>query len=140
MPQFPSVEWFESVRGIVNENPKFRALGNIDTNVGVKVGDQIFLLNFEAFECASVSESDEDGLQEVDFYIEMTPEEWQNFLGNIKENAGADAQHTLNTMDLNHPGGIIRSRDEYLRHNFFRYLLSLQFFFDSSKDVETVYA
>ena len=140
MPQFPSVEWFESVGSIVNEDTKFRNLGNIDANVGVKVGERIFVLNFEAFECAGVSESDEEGLMEVDFYIDMTAEEWQDFLANIKENDGADLQHTLNTMDINHPGGIIRSRDEYLRHNFFRYLLSLQFFFDSSRNIETVHA
>ena len=49
MPVFPSVEWFEEVSETVNRSKEFRALGNCDANMGVKVGDRAFSLKFEAF-------------------------------------------------------------------------------------------
>ena len=81
MPVFPSVEWFEEVRQAVNGSREFRALGNCDTNMGVKVGDRAFLLKFEAFSCEEVSETGIDGLGDMDFYLEMSP-------GGVAESAG----------------------------------------------------
>jgi hypothetical protein len=86
-----------------------------------------------------VAEIDEDGLLEVDFYLEMEPERWQSFIQHIQSNGVADAQHTFNTLDLNEPGGILRSHDPYRRNNFFRYHLTIQKFFDSAAAVETTY-
>ena len=62
MHAFPSVEWFDSVKAAANDDPEFRALGTSDTTVGIKIGDQIFQLDFYAFECARVAEIDEDDL------------------------------------------------------------------------------
>ena len=63
MPIFPSVEWFEEVRQAVNGSRSFRALGNCDTTMGVKVGDRTFCLKFEAFACDEVSEVRVEGLR-----------------------------------------------------------------------------
>ena len=49
MPVFPSVEWFDAIKNIVNQDPAFRHSGTIDTVVGVKVGSKIYQLTFEAF-------------------------------------------------------------------------------------------
>ena len=140
MPVFPSVEWFEAVREVVNNDPGFRALGNCDATMGLKVGDRVFSLEFEAFECASVSEIDLKGLRDVDFHLEMSPEEWRDLLDNIRANGKSDSDHSLNTLDLTRGGGILRAQDELLRQSFFRYHLSLQAYFDASSQVETVFA
>ena len=57
MPVFPSVEWFDAIKTIVNSDAAFRHNGTIDTVVGVKVGAQIFEITFEAFECEKVREA-----------------------------------------------------------------------------------
>lgn len=140
MPVFPSVEWFNAVREVVNQDPGYRALGSCDARVGVKVGERVFLLTFEAFECTGAVETDEDGLLDADFYLEMLPDEWQELLRNVQTNGSADADHTLNTLDLSRPEGIVKAHDEYRRHSFLRFHLSLQAFFDAAARVETVFA
>ena len=140
MPVFPSVEWFEEVRQAVNGSREFRALGNCDTNMGVRVGGRAFLLKFEAFSCEEVSETGIDGLGDMDFYLEMSPGEWRSLLDNIKANGGADGEHSLNTLDLSREGGILRARDDFMRQSFLRYHLSIQCYFDASAQVETVFA
>lgn len=139
MPVFPSVEWFEEVRRSVNGSRQFRALGNCDTTMGVKVGARAFCLKFEAFECEDVSEIGVEGLGELDFYLEMLPGEWRELLDNIKANGGADGDHSLNALDLRRDTGVLRARDDFLRQSFFRYHLSIQAYFDASAQVETVF-
>ncbi len=58
MPAFPSVDWFEAVRGLVNQDESFRRLGTVDARVGVKVGDEAYELTFEAFD-QGLGEGDE---------------------------------------------------------------------------------
>lgn len=140
MPIFPSVEWFEEVRQAVNGSRSFRALGNCDTTMGVKVGDRAFCLKFEAFACDEVSEVSGEGLRTLDFYLEMSPGEWRELLDNIKVNGAADGAHTLNSLDLRRETGVLRAGDDFLRQSFFRYHLSIQAYFDASAQVETVFA
>ena len=140
MPKFPSVEWFDTVRDIVNKDEAFRRLGTIDAAVGIKVGDQLFQVTFEAFECVGAKEIQEADLRDVDFWLEQTPEEWQEMLEIIKKNGAADLQHTLNTLDLNSAEGFARSFDGYRRDTFHRFNQSLQHFFDASAKIETEFA
>ncbi len=56
MPAFPSVEWFETIRGMYNRDEKFRHFGTVDAKIGVVVGDKAYEVVFEAFECLSVRE------------------------------------------------------------------------------------
>ena len=72
MPVFPSVEWFQAVRTAANADPAFRSLGTAEAQVGVKVGDDVYVLDFDAFECSGVSQVEEYYLVDVDFYLEMT--------------------------------------------------------------------
>ena len=104
MPVFPSVGWFEEVRETVNRSKEFRALGNCDANMGVKVGDRAFSLKFEAFSCEEVTEIGVEGLADLDFYLEMSPVGWRELLSNIKSNGRADGEHSLNTLDLTRGG------------------------------------
>jgi hypothetical protein len=140
MPTFPSIDWFNAVRDLVNGDEAFRRLGTVDARVGVKVGDKLFELTFEAFECTGAQEIQESSLRDVDFWLEQSPDEWREMLENIKQHGAADLTHTLNTIDLNHPEGFAKSYDGYRRDAFYRFNQSLQHFFDSSAKVETKFA
>jgi hypothetical protein len=141
MPTFPSVEWFEAVKNIVNNDPNFRHSGTVDTVAGVKVGSRIYELTFEAFECVGVREAAEDDLRDMDFWMEQDYDAWKGMLENIKQNGKADLSHTLNTLDLSQQGeGLARSHDGYRRDAFYRFNQSLQDFFDASAKVDTQFA
>ena len=140
MPTFPSVQWFETIRQMVNSDEAFRRLGTIDAKVGAKVGDKIYQLTFEAFECTGVEEIEESALRDLDFWLEQSPEEWREMLESIKSHGSADLQYTLNTIDLNHPDGFAKSYDGYRRDAFYRFNQSLQHFFDSSAKIDTQFA
>jgi hypothetical protein len=140
MPAFPSLEWFEAVKDLVNQDEAFRRLGTVDARVGVKVGDKTYELTFEAFECAGVREIGPEGLRDCDFWLEQEPEAWEDMISNIQQNGKADLSHTLNTIDLTLPDGFARSHDGYRRDAFYRFIQSLQNFFDSSARLETAFA
>lgn len=139
--KFPSTEWFRALQELVNKDEGFRRLGSIDAVMGVKVGDQVFVITFEAFECTEVREGTEYDLIDADFYLEMTVEQWRDLVTNTKENNGADLTHTLNTLDLMIEGGISDNAtgDQLRADVFFRVNQSLQHFFDSSAKLETVF-
>ena len=138
---FPSVEWFQALQRLVNDDPEFRRLGTVDATMGVKVGERVFIIVFEAYECTEVKEGTEYDLIDADFFLEMTVEQWRDLATNIRENNGADLSHTLNTLDLMIPGGISDNAtgDQLRADLFFRVNQSLQHFFDSSAKLETVF-
>ncbi len=140
MPKFPSVDWFNAVADLVNSDDEFRRLGTFDARVGVKVGNELFEVTFEAFECTGVREIEEADLQDVDFWLEQSPEAWQAMIEDIKANGAAGLGQTLNTIDLNIPEGFARSHDGYRRDAFYRFNQSLQHFFDTSSKIDTEFA
>ena len=140
MPVFPSVEWFDAIKNIVNQDPEFRALGTVDSVIGVKVGGKIYELIFEAFECTNVREATDNDLRDMDFWLEQPYAKWKEMLENIKKHGAADLSHTLNTIDLSMPEGFARSYDGYRRDAFYRFNQSLQHFFDSSAKIDTQFA
>ena len=140
MPTFPSTDWFNALRELVNGDEGFRRLGTVDARVGIKVGDNLYELTFEAFECVGAREIPESELRDLDFWLEQSPDEWRDMLENIKQHGSADLTHTLNTIDLTMPDGFARSYDGYRRDAFYRFNQSLQHFFDSSAKIETKFA
>jgi hypothetical protein len=140
MPVFPSVEWFNAIKDIVNNDPAFRQLGTIDTVVGVKVGSKIYQLTFEAFECTGVREASANDLRDMDFWLEQSYDQWKDMLENIKKNGAADLAHTVNTIDLSIPEGFARSHDGYRRDAFYRFNQSIQDFFNASAKIDTQFA
>ena len=141
MPVFPSVEWFDAVSEIYNADDSYRGAGGgaCDALVGVKVGERLFLLVFEGFECSSASEIDEQQLEDTDFYLDLDAEGWREMLANIGENGAADLHHTLNTLDLTLEDGLAHSAtgDQYRQDMFFRFNQTFQNFFDASARIET---
>ena len=138
---FPSLEWFQALQKLVNSDEEFRRLGNIDAVMGVKVGEKVYVISFEAFQCTEVREGTEYDLIDADFFLEMTVEQWQDLVTNTRENNGADLSHTLNTLDLMIEGGISDNAtgDQLRADIFFRVNQSLQHFFDSSARLNTVF-
>ena len=140
MPTFPSTDWFNAIREIVNKDPNFRQLGTVDAIVGIRVGSKLYELTFEAFECTGVREAGENDLRDMDFWLEQSYDQWKEMLENIKKHGAADLTHTLNTIDLNMPEGFARSHDGYRRDAFYRFNQSIQDFFNASSRIDTKFA
>ncbi len=140
MPVFPSVEWFDTIKDMVNQDPAFRQLGTVDCVIGVKVGGKIYELTFEAFECTNVREAGENDLRDMDFWLEQPYDSWKDMIENIKKHGAADLLHTLNTIDLSLPEGFARSHDGYRRDAFYRFNQSIQDFFNASAKIDTSFA
>ncbi len=140
MAVFPSVEWFNAIKDIVNSDPAFRQLGTVDCVVGIKVGSKILEVTFEAFECTAVRDATTDDLRDMDFWLEQSYDQWKDMLENIKKHGAADLSHTLNTIDLTIPEGFARSHDGYRRDAFYRFNQSIQDFFNASAKIDTTFA
>ncbi len=140
MPVFPSVEWLDAVKNVVNSDERFRHFGTVDAKLGLKIGDKAFEIDFEAYEVTGAHEISPEDLPKCDFWLEQEPEAWREMIENIRRNGKADISHTLNTIDLNRPDGLAKAPDGYKVDLFYRYNQSLQDFFDSSAKVETSFA
>ncbi len=137
---FPSLDWFEALQKLVNDDPAYRRIGTVDAAMGVKVADEVFVVTFEAFECRSVRAGNEYDLINVDFFIEMEPDAWRTMLENIKANGAAEAGQTLVSLDMLHEISTNATGDQLRADMFFRYNQSLQHFFDLSANLDTVFA
>lgn len=137
---FPSLDWFEALQKLVNDDPAYRRIGTVDAAMGVKVADEVFVVTFEAFECRSVRAGNEYDLINVDFFIEMDPDAWRTMLENIKANGAAEAGQTLVSLDMLHEISTNATGDQLRADMFFRYNQSLQHFFDLSANLDTVFA
>ncbi len=140
MPVFPSVEWFEDLKGRVNGTERFKHFGTIDCVMGVQVDDQIFQIIFEAFEVTEVSEPSAEDKPDMDFTLTMSAADWREMLENISEHGKADLHHTLNSIDLEKPEEFAKGDDYTRRDLFYRFNQTLQDFFDASAEMETTFA
>lgn len=133
MPVFPSLEWFDALRRLVNADPRLRSLGSCDMRVGVQVDDVHVEVVFEAFECTKVRAlSGPEAQTSCDFILAMNGARWRAMLDNILAHHGADSRHTLNSLEL--PKVLhVRETDDYSRRDkFYQYNQTLQFFFDTA--------
>ncbi len=139
---FPSVEWFNTLKEIINDDEAYRRHGTCDASVGIKVPEagKYFVLTFEAFEIEGVKETDESAAENTDFWIEQSYDKWQEMIKNIADNGQADLRHTLNTLDIEEPDGLARSNDGYRRDLFYRFNQSFQHFFDATAQIDTKFA
>jgi hypothetical protein len=133
--RFPSLEFFEALqRRTLEDAARFEKLGTCDTSFGVRIGDELYSLHFEIYECARVERGGEPG--KLDFVLSAPPAVWCEMIESIREHAGADPAHTLNT--LSHLGDRIRVEyDDAEGHDrFYRYMASLQEFFDQARHLD----
>ena len=141
MPHFPSAEWFEQVREIFNGDESYQEAGGgmCDAVMGIKVAEHSYIIVFEGEECSEVREVPEHDLTEADFYLDMASDEWEDMLRNIKDNDGADLNHTLNTLDMDRLDGLALTMngDQYRQDFFYRFNQTFQYFFDASARIDT---
>jgi len=121
-----SLALLERTRTAVNADAEFRRLGTCDARVGIKAGDDAFLVDFVAFECAAVAAIDLDSLRDADFYLELAPHSWKTYLAG-RANGTAP---TLVSLDVDSPNGIVKGSDPLKALKFERYHLTLQSFLD----------
>jgi hypothetical protein len=132
---FPSLAFFQALQQRTKEAAdRFEKLGYCDTSFGVKVGDELYSVAFEVYECVDVREGGEP--DELDFVLVGSLDTWKEMLRSIVENGGADATHTLNT--LTHLGRTLRADfvDPEGHDKLFRFMATLQEFFDQAQHLE----
>ncbi|HVA82181.1 MAG TPA: hypothetical protein VNF29_14740 [Candidatus Binataceae bacterium] len=143
MPVFPSVEWFEALRNLVNNDPAYVHLGTCDAEVGVHIPDlrKCYLITFEVFECTGVREITPQELAHADFWLEMDYARWREMIENIRVTIGhPDSRHSLNTLNYALAQPLARGADGLKLDLFYRFNQSFQHFFNSAAKVETSFA
>jgi len=142
--KFPSTEYFSALKDqMAAEQERFRRLGFIDTTFGVGViqnGTSCnFVLGFEVFELKNVHEVAQLELTQLDFAIEGDFSVWREMIENIKRHGEADTAHDLNT--LAHFGEALRISyvDPEGHDKLYRFMESIQEFFDLSSKFEVVF-
>jgi hypothetical protein len=132
---FPSLEFFEALKKRTEEDAAiFEKLGYCDTSFGVRVGDTLYALEFEVYECIAVREGGDPA--KLDFVLSAPKKVWCEMVTSILENGGADAGHTLNT--LSHLGDVIQVEfeDAEGHDRFYRFMASIQEFFDQARHLD----
>jgi hypothetical protein len=142
--KFPSVEFFQDLAERMQaDRTTFEKLGYCDTRMGVAIpgtATRCFALNFEVYECTDVQEIEQGATGGLDFVLEADADVWREMLEAIREHDGADAPHTLNT--LSHLGDRMRVayEDPEGHDKFYRFMASIQAYFDLARDVELEFA
>ncbi len=141
--KFPSEAWFQALQERAAAKPdRFKKLGFVDANVGVKVesgngGTPVgFVLEFSGYGCKKISALPRP--EEVaDFVLTGPYPAWKEMIENIRRNGEADLQHTLNVLTM--PGVPLKleAQDQLKADLFFRYNQTFQEFFNGAAEVET---
>lgn len=142
--KFPSTEFFQALADRMGaDRATFEKFGYCDTRMGVAIlGDprRVFALTFDVYECTDARELDPSDGEGLDFVLEAGPDVWEEMLRAIREHGGADAAHSLNT--LSHLGDRMRVayEDPEGHDKFYRFIVSLQAFFDLAREMEVEFA
>lgn len=138
---FPSLAFFEALKQRVDENPeKFEKLGVCDTTFGVSIRrdgkTELYSVTFDVYECVEVASLAGPGERELDFVLEADAAVWREMLASIREQGAAAAEHTLNT--LSHLGDRMQVvyEDPEGHDKFYRFMSTLQAFFDEAAHVD----
>jgi hypothetical protein len=136
---FPSVEWFEALAAIANEDAGFKKFGTLSASVAFKVGEQAYNVTFDVLNAGDIREVDDDAMRDADFIIELRPEQWRGMIEDIAANGAATRDWTLNTLDLIDDEPIHKNLvdDGFRADKFFRYNPSLQRFIDNAAQLDT---
>jgi hypothetical protein len=139
--KFPSTEYFNALKTqMAAEQARFRRLGFIDTTFGISVAQngasRNFVLAFEVFELKDVHEVPHLDLTQLDFAIGGDLGVWREMLENIKRHGEADTAHDLNTLAHFGEGLKVSYADPEGHDKLYRYMESIQEFFDLTSRVE----
>jgi hypothetical protein len=132
---FPSLAFFEALRQrTIEDSATFEKLGYCDTSFGVAVDDALYSIHFEVYDCVGVEEGGDRG--KLDFVLSAPRAVWNEMIGSIVEHGGAGAAHTINT--LSHVGDVMKVEyeDAEGHDRFYRYMASIQEFFDQARHLD----
>jgi hypothetical protein len=146
---FPSTEWFGRLSAAMESAPeRYRRLGPMDLTLVPRIvmpdgRTRTFVLVFQGFRCILVDEiasgTADCGPHPVALEGEYAA--WREMVENIRTHGGADLDHTLNFLTLpDWPLRIVpldESGGQLDADRFYRYIESLQEFFNEASRVET---
>ncbi len=118
-------KWLKAAQGQVNADPSFRALGSVDTDMALKVGQTAYLVSFAGFSCHGVKKISSNELRDAAFVVEMSPKSWENFVAGRRNGNGPSLAELDVTDD------VVRVEDPRQKLEFLRYHLSVQAFIDA---------
>jgi len=135
--RFPSLEFFRALQQLTKQHHDvFEKLGYCDTRFGARVGDMLYRITFEVYECVEVAEGGDPA--QLDFVLSAPTALWNEMIESIHRHGGAGIDHSLNT--LTHLGEVMKV--EYLdsegHDRFYRYMATIQEFFDQARHLEVI--
>lgn len=119
----PNLDWLPEARMVLNRDPGFRKLGSTDLTLGLRLGEEIRLVKFEAFEVAEIVEDGD--LRDANLVLSMTPKDWNAYLRQRARGRGP----SLLALDLDK--GVFQAANPLDRMMLPRYNLSLQALIDT---------
>lgn len=132
---FPSLEFFQALQQrTVEEAAAFEKLGYCDTVFGIRVGDELYRIDFEVYECVGVRKGTE--ADELDFVLDAPADLWREMLESIRDNGGSDAEHTINS--LTHIGDRmqVQYEDPEGHDRYYRFMATIQAFLDEAQHLD----
>lgn len=132
--EFPSLEFFRALQERTRlDAPRFEKLGYCDTAFGVGVGGRLYSIVFRISACVEVHDGGDP--ERLDFVLSGEEPVWRSMLESIRSRGGARSAHTL--MTLTHLDGPLRheARDAAGSDKLYRYMATLQEFFDQAQHV-----
>ncbi|MAG31935.1 MAG: hypothetical protein CL908_13690 [Deltaproteobacteria bacterium] len=133
--RFPSLEFFRALQQRSKEDADaFEKLGVCDTTFGIRVGSDLYRIAFEVYECTEVDETTD--ASSLDFVLTAPVELWKEMFESVLANAGADAEHTINS--LTHLGDVMKVEyeDPEGHDRLYRFMATIQEFLDEAQHLD----
>jgi hypothetical protein len=146
---FPSVEWFRRLGAAMAAAPeRYRKIGPMNLTLVPRIvmpdgTTRTFVLRFDGFRCASIDEAVAADASCGPHPVALEGEyaHWREMIDDIRAHGGADLSHTLNFLTLpDWPLRIVpldEAAGQLDADRFYRYIESLQEFFNEAAHVET---
>ena len=135
--RFPSLEFFQALQQRTKQDHEvFEKLGYCDTRFGVRIGDTLYSVAFEIYECVEVGLGGDPA--QLDFVLAAPEALWKEMLESIRKHGGAGIDHSLNT--LTHLGDVmkVQYQDSEGHDKFYRYMATIQEFFDQARHLDLI--
>ncbi len=107
---------------VVNSDPDFRSLGNVDIKLGLKVDGSAFLITFSGFTCHQVEKINSTRFREADCLIEMKGEQWNELSNDLNSSEG------LGLLGVDAREGMVTGINPRKKMDLYRYLTSVEAF------------
>jgi hypothetical protein len=135
--RFPSLAFFQALQQRTKDaHDVFEKMGTCDTRFGVRIGDQLYAITFDVYDCTDVREGGNPA--ELDFVLAAPPPVWNAMIESIRKHGGAGIDHTLNT--LTHLGDVVKVEyeDAEGHDKLYRFMATIQEFFDQARHLDVV--